>query len=302
MIVNMAISDLLFTIFLFPLSLVEMQADSWLVGDSLHQTLCKISFFLLIVSATVSIQSLILITVYRFGAVVVPIRSPLISKSYGPFFIIATWIVAIAANSAYLFSLKPVVNEHPGGKVMCTIQKSSANYYLLSNFIAFFTLPLFCWPYFMLSSWSSSSNTPIRVNSQPTQRNSGQEKTETCLRWPLLSFLRFFFAGFPSLLTEQYYILHRTVPFGTLAIFCYTISLLTSWPLQTAPSTRWSASFSAVIIAKVLRDFLVAVLQCKSSFRQPIPPDSKRFVRGDKKLRTIKLGPVFEGLRAQTWC
>ena len=141
MIVNMAISDLLFTIFLFPLSLVEMQADSWLIGDSLHQSLCKISFFLLNVSATVSIQSLILITVYRFGAVVVPIRSPLISKSYGPFFIIATWIVAIAANSAYLFSLKPVVNEHPGGKVMCTIQKSSANYYLLSNFIAFFYTP-----------------------------------------------------------------------------------------------------------------------------------------------------------------
>ena len=41
MIVNMAISDLLFTIFLFPLSLVEMQADSWLIGDSLLQTLCK---------------------------------------------------------------------------------------------------------------------------------------------------------------------------------------------------------------------------------------------------------------------
>ena len=141
MIVNMAISDLLFTIFLFPLSLVEMQADSWLIGDSLLQTLCKTSFFLLIVSATVSIQSLILITVYRFGAVVLPIRSPLISKSYGPFFIIATWIVAIAANSAYLFSLKVVVNEHLGGMVMCTIQKSSANNYLLSNFITFFYIP-----------------------------------------------------------------------------------------------------------------------------------------------------------------
>ena len=141
MIVNMAISDLLFTIFLFPLSLVEMQADSWLIGDSLLQTLCKTSFFLLIVSATVSIQSLILITVYRFGAVVLPIRSPLISKSYGPFFIIATWIVAIAANSAYLFSLKVVMNEHLGGMVMCTIQKLSANNYLLAYFIAFFYIP-----------------------------------------------------------------------------------------------------------------------------------------------------------------
>ena len=145
MTVNMAISDLLFTIFLSPLSLVEMQANFWVIGDSLHQTLCKISLFLLIVSATASIQSLILITVYRFGAVVVPIRSPLISKSYGPFFIIAAWIVAIAANSAYLFSPKVVVNEHLGGMVMCTIQKSSANYYLLSNFIAFFYIPFVLW-------------------------------------------------------------------------------------------------------------------------------------------------------------
>ena len=138
MIVNMAISDLLFIIFLFPLNLVEMQADFWLIADSLHQTLCKIGFFLLIVSATVSIQSLILITVDRFGAVVVPIRSPLISKSYGPFFIIATWIVAIAANSPHFFAFKLV--EHPGGMVKCVIQKSSANYYLLAYFIAFFNL------------------------------------------------------------------------------------------------------------------------------------------------------------------
>ena len=45
------------------------------------------------------------------------------------------------ANSAYLFSLKVVVNEHLGGMVMCTIQKSSANNYLLWNFIAFFYIP-----------------------------------------------------------------------------------------------------------------------------------------------------------------
>lgn len=36
MIVNMAISDLLLPIFLFPLNLVEMQANVWLIGDSLH--------------------------------------------------------------------------------------------------------------------------------------------------------------------------------------------------------------------------------------------------------------------------
>ena len=52
MIVNMAIPDLLIAIFLFPLSLVEMQVDNWLISETLYQTLCKIGFFLLIVSAT----------------------------------------------------------------------------------------------------------------------------------------------------------------------------------------------------------------------------------------------------------
>ena len=142
MIVNMAISDLLFPIFLFPLSLVEMQVDNWLISETLYETLCKIGFFLLTVSATVSIQSLILITVDRFGAVVKPIRgSPLISKRLCLFFIVVTWIVVIAANSPHLFSFKLLVVEHPGRMVICAKQKSSANYYLLAYFIAFFYIP-----------------------------------------------------------------------------------------------------------------------------------------------------------------
>ena len=141
MIVNIAISDLLFPIFLFTLNLVEMQTDPWLIGDSLHQTLCKIGLFLLTVSATVSIQSLILITVDRFGAVVMPIRgSPLIGRRLCLFFIVVTWIVAVAANSPYLFAFKFV--EYPGETVLtCVIEKSSANYYIVANFIALFYIP-----------------------------------------------------------------------------------------------------------------------------------------------------------------
>ena len=141
MIVNMAISDLLFPIFLFPLNLVEMQADFWLISDSLHLTLCKIGFFLLTVSATVSIQSLILITVDRFGAVVMPIRgSPLIGRRLCLFLIVVTWIVSVAANSPHLFAFKFV--EDPGEMVLtCVIQESSANYYIVANFIAFFYIP-----------------------------------------------------------------------------------------------------------------------------------------------------------------
>ena len=261
MIVNMAISDLLFPIFLFPLNLVEMQADPWLIGDSLHQTLCKISLFLLTVSATVSIQSLILITVDRFGAVVMPIRgSPIIGRKLCLFFIVVTWIVAVAANSPHLFAFKFV--EYPGEMVLtCVIEKSSANYYIVANFIAFFYIPfVLLIILYAIILIKLKQNKPIRVNKHPTLRKCGQDKTETCLTWPSLSCLCFFFAGSPTSLTRQYFILHRTVPFGLLAIFSYTISLPPSWPPQTAPSTRLPASFSAVIIAKVLKDLLLFVL------------------------------------------
>ena len=51
---------------------------------------------------------LVLIAVDRFGAVVYPLRSPLISSKLCPFFILATWIVAMALISPYLFAYKLV--------------------------------------------------------------------------------------------------------------------------------------------------------------------------------------------------
>ena len=62
-----------------------------------------------------SIQSLVLIAVDRFGAVVYPLRSPLISSKLCQFFILATWIVAMAVYSPYLLAFKLV--KHPGGLV-----------------------------------------------------------------------------------------------------------------------------------------------------------------------------------------
>ena len=101
-IVNMAMSDLLFPIFLIPREIQLLYMDSWLIGGPLGQALCKLVIFLSHVSLIVSIQSLVLIAVDRFGAVVYPLRSPLISSKLCPFFILATWIVAIAFQSPKL--------------------------------------------------------------------------------------------------------------------------------------------------------------------------------------------------------
>ena len=115
LIINMAMSDLLMPICWFPSKIQRLYIDFWLIGGPLGQALCKLTYFSRDVSTAVSIQSLVLIAMDRFGAVVFPLRSPLISSKLCPFFILTTWIVAMAIHSPYLLAAKLV--KHPGGLV-----------------------------------------------------------------------------------------------------------------------------------------------------------------------------------------
>ena len=145
-IVNMAMSDLLVPIFVIPRWIQSLYIDSWLIGGPLGQALCKLVIFLPDVSSAVSVQSMVLIAVDRFGAVVFPLRSPLISSKLCPFFILATWIVAIAVNSPYLFVRKLVEYAE---KLVCEQhwnevfgESSSFENYVVSYIVVFFFNPL----------------------------------------------------------------------------------------------------------------------------------------------------------------
>ena len=141
LIVNMAMSDLLIPIFLFPIEVQTLYIDSWLIGGPLGQALCKLLYFLPSVSSAVSIQSLVLITVDRFGAVVYPLRSPLISSKLCPFFILATWIVAMAIHFPYLFAWR-LFESH--GELLCHSYWKEAQFrenYFLSLFVALDFIP-----------------------------------------------------------------------------------------------------------------------------------------------------------------
>ena len=146
LIVNMAISDLLFPIFLIPRDIQLLYTmNSWLIGGSLAQALCKLGSHLPHVSFAVSVQSLVLIAVDRFGAVVYPLHSPPISSKLCPFFILATWIVALALFSPYLFSK---LVEYPEG-LSCLLrwkeafgESSSYKNYLVSWLVIFIFIPL----------------------------------------------------------------------------------------------------------------------------------------------------------------
>ena len=142
-IANMAMSDLLFPIFLFPWKLTDLYADFWRVIGPLGPAFCKLTLFLANVSFGVSIQSLVLITVDRFGAVVLPFRSPLISSKRCPFFILGTWIIAIAVVSPYLVAFK--LAEHKE-QLVCRWSetfggRSSFGNYLHVLYVVFLYIP-----------------------------------------------------------------------------------------------------------------------------------------------------------------
>ena len=146
-IANMAMSDLLYSIFLPPtkLSLIHRK-DLWPIGGQFGQALCKLVPFFEGVSSIVSIQNLVLITVDRFVAVVFPLRPPLIRSKLCPFFILGTWIVAAAVVSPYLFAYQLV--EYSAG-MRCGIrwnkafgESSSFTHYILAGSILFRYIPV----------------------------------------------------------------------------------------------------------------------------------------------------------------
>ena len=111
LIMNMAMSDLILPFITVPWFLVRLNASTaghWHIGGPLGQALCKLVVYLPMVSYSVSSQSLVLIAVDRFVAVVFPLRSPVIGRKLFPFVITATWIIALAFYSPWLKSVKVV--------------------------------------------------------------------------------------------------------------------------------------------------------------------------------------------------
>ena len=145
-IANMASSDLLYAIFWLPSNLSHLHSNSFLIGGQLGQALCKLVPFFRNVCTVVSIQNLIPIAVDRFGAVVFPLRSPLIRSKLCPFFILVTWIVAVAVNSPYLFTLE-LVGYLEENRCVFEFEKvfgesSSFASFLLAYYILFMYIPV----------------------------------------------------------------------------------------------------------------------------------------------------------------
>ena len=182
-IVNMAMSDLLYPLVLFPLLLTRLYVDVWLISGPIGEAFCKLALFLADNSLIVSTQSLLLIAVDRFGAVAYPLRSPFFTSKQCLSFILATWIVSMVVNIPDLLAFKLV--EHQGG-MKCEFQyteafgesSSEANYTLATN-VVFVYIPiallilLYSFVIIKLKTQIGPDEQEVNVQEQRARRNRG---------------------------------------------------------------------------------------------------------------------------------
>ena len=140
-IANMAMSDLVFPISMFPIDVASLfTSGSWLISGPLGQAFCKLVSFSIEVSVLVSSQSLVLIAVDRFGTVVFPLRSPVISLNKYRFFILATWIIAMVVRCPILFFFEVI--EYPGGLECMPLWSPYFKHYTVAMIAVVFCVPL----------------------------------------------------------------------------------------------------------------------------------------------------------------
>ena len=116
-IVNMAVSDFMFSSISTPVGLAEMAESSWPDNDTTGLVLCKLQGFCTSVSLYVSVQSIFWIAIDSFVAVVYPMKAHFISSRSRRISIPSTWLVAMGVNSVELSSYQVLEVQ---SKFICT--------------------------------------------------------------------------------------------------------------------------------------------------------------------------------------
>ena len=108
-IVNMASSDILFTLFVIPRLISELHSapNRWFIGGTFGSMLCKFDFFIQDTSTAVSILNLVAIAFDRFFGVVFPMKAGLMNgaKVCGVI-LVGTWLISALLHSPYFYAYK----------------------------------------------------------------------------------------------------------------------------------------------------------------------------------------------------
>lgn len=104
LIANLAVSDLLFPILAIPRKIADlyMVENTFLIQGLLGVCLCKITNFATDVSTFVSILTIILITIDRFLAIVLPMRGYTVQQKTCIILVALTWVIGVCLFGVYL--------------------------------------------------------------------------------------------------------------------------------------------------------------------------------------------------------
>ena len=147
---NMAMSDLFTPLTIMPVRVVEIISESGaFMVDSplmLGNILCKLCYFLPDVSLLVSVESLLLISLDRFVAVVFPLKAKLISSKTRLICVPCTWIIAIAVHAPYFYTFRLFSD---GSEYFCSYDwgpafdhDETSNIYVTATFLAIIAVPI----------------------------------------------------------------------------------------------------------------------------------------------------------------
>ena len=98
LLLNLAVSDVIFLVVAVPFIAYHYAADNWLIGD----VACKLSHFVLYVTVYVTVYTLVAIAVVRFVSIVRSSRRPMPAPGRVAVVVAAVWITMLAANSPLL--------------------------------------------------------------------------------------------------------------------------------------------------------------------------------------------------------
>ena len=147
---NMAMSDLFTPLTIMPVRIVEIISGSgaFMVHSPLMlgNILCKLCYFLPDVSLLVSVESLLLISLDRFVAVVFPLKAKLITSKTRLICILCTWIIAIAVHGPYFYTFRLFPD---GSEYFCSYdwgpafdRDETSNRYVTATFLAIIAVPI----------------------------------------------------------------------------------------------------------------------------------------------------------------
>ena len=145
-IVNMAVADLIITLYMPRMFTMAFEGFEWVVGGITGEIFCKMSILLNQVPMIVSIFTVVAISFDRFNAVVFPLK-PLVSTRICKVIILCTWLVAVAFRIPTIYAVE-IITGKSDGKPLCNLKldekfgKGVNRIYYHFNMIAIFSVPL----------------------------------------------------------------------------------------------------------------------------------------------------------------